>query len=109
LNWLAAVEVFSPDDFRATRSVFIGGTISRIIAALDTSTGTSRFDDLNVMIITLTDASLRISLTSDATARVILTASVLRVESIESGRPDAASKLCEAATVLAFTALEGNI
>jgi len=109
LNWSTAVEVFSTDDSRAAGSVFIGGTINGIIAALDTSTGTSRFDDLNIMIVSLTDASLRISLTSNATARVILTTGVLRVESIESSRPDTSSKLCIAATVLAFTGLESDI
>lgn len=86
---------------------FIGGTINGIIAALDTSTGTSRFDDLHqiyiqylakrhrthldIMIVSLTDASLRVSLTSNATARVILTTGVVRVESIESSRPDTPS------------------
>ena len=75
---------------RGTRHTFVGRTIGRIVAALDTRPRTSRFDELDVVFVAQTLAALRVPTTADATARVVLASVVVGVEPAEVARADAA-------------------
>jgi len=108
MQWLGAVEVVAGNDVWTARLIFVGGTINRIVTALDAGAGTGRFNELDVVIVSKAGASLWVTLASGATTGIVLATSVLGVQTTEVARPDATGKLSKTFSVLALPALESN-
>ena len=89
-----AVEVVSGDDRRTALSIFVGGAVLGIVAALDASAGTTGFDELDIVLVAQTDAVLRVPPSAGTSARVVLTSCVAGVQSAEFLGTDAPSD-CE--------------
>jgi len=78
--------------------IFVSGTVIGIIATLDTSARTTGFDELDVVLVSQTDAILRVTPPTCASAGVVLTSCVARVQSAELLGTDAPSD-CEPSEV----------
>lgn len=94
---LRAIEVVSIDDCRAASRFVVNGTVSGVVAALDTSTRTTRFNELDV--VTVAHATTPLGGTSIG---AILTPYVVRVQSVERRRKDTP---CDCKSELAIDAL----
>jgi len=106
---LVTVEVVAGNDARAARLVFIGGTISGIVTALDAGARAGGFDELDVVIVPKAGASLWVTVAPGTTAGIVLATSIIRVQTTEMARPDATSELSITFPVLALSALESNV
>jgi len=80
---LIAVEIVSGYDIRTALGVFVGGTVCRVVAALDASAGTTGFDELNIMVVTQADTALGISMSTRASAGVVLASCVVGIQATE--------------------------
>jgi len=107
--WLAAIEVIARNDGGATRSIFVQGTINRVIAALDAGAFIGGFNKLDVVLVSSADASLRVAPASSTTTGIVLTATIPRVQTGECAWPDATSELSIAFPCLAISSLESHI
>ena len=78
---VTTVEIVSGDDRGTPFRIFICGTVVGVIAALDASTRTEWFDELNVVVVTQANAALGVSLPTDTSARIVLASCIVRVQS----------------------------
>jgi hypothetical protein len=109
MRHLAAVEVVSRNDSGATRRILVGRTICRIVTALDTGTKISGLDKLDVVLVSKANASLRVPLSTNSTARIVLATRIFGVQTSKVARPDAAGELGKTTPFLALASLEGNV
>jgi len=64
IRQLGAIEVIAGNDVWAARLIFVGGTISGIVTALDAGPRTSRFNELDIVIIPKARTPLWVTLAS---------------------------------------------
>ena len=63
--------------------VFVKGTVVGIVTALDTSTRTTGFDELDVVPVAQADTVLGVSQSTRTPAGVVLTPSIIRVQPVK--------------------------
>lgn len=70
---------------------FVGWAIRWVITALDTSSGSARLDELNVVLVSKALAALRVPVTACSAGGIVLSSSVVGIQTREMGGVNAAS------------------
>ena len=78
-----AIEVVSLNDIGAARRIFVDGTVIGIVAALETSTRATRLDELDIVVISHTYATLGISHSPSTSTGIVLTARIAGVQPVD--------------------------